>query len=193
MSSDPLQDEFATLWQSQAADSVSLSLAQIHYQARRLRSRVRSRNLIEYIAGAVAAVLCVWFLVQAHGLFLRSGFVLCVAGILYVSWQLSKRGSAHAPSQEMAIESCVAFHRSELERQRELLLSVWSWYLAPLVPGLLVVTLAGAVDRYGFGERALAAAGIGLGLDAVLFFGIWKLNRVQADKIQRAIDELKRV
>ena len=32
----------------------------------------------------------------------------------------------------------LAYHRRELMRQRALLQSVWSWYLAPLVPGLLV-------------------------------------------------------
>lgn len=191
MSNDPLQDQFSTLWQSQAANGCGLSLERIHEEARRLRSRVRSRNVIEYSAGAIAIVLCGWSLGKAHGLFLRLGFALCMAGVLYVCWQLYRRGSARAPSPEMAMESCVEFRRTELERQHALLASVWSWYLAPLVPGLLTVTLAGAIDRHGFGARALEAGVMMLALNAALFFGVWKLNRVQADKIQRAIDELK--
>ena len=42
--------------------------------------------------------------------------------------------------------SCLEFHRSELVRQRDLLRSVWWWYLLPFVPGMLLIPVGSSLD-----------------------------------------------
>jgi len=81
------------------------------------------------------------------------------------------------------------FYRAELERQRKAVNTVWSWYLAPLIPGLLVYTVWSAIRS----PRPSAWLGLAL-LDAVIasmFYVIWKMNVRAARCLQRMIDELK--
>jgi uncharacterized protein involved in response to NO len=66
------------------------------------------------------------------------------------------------------------FHRSELERQRDMLRAVPRWYLLPLVPGIataIVVRWEPLVD--------LGAAAIAFGM----FYLIWRLNRWGAKQL----------
>jgi high-affinity Fe2+/Pb2+ permease len=67
--------------------------------------------------------------------------------------------------------------------------TAWSWYLAPLVPGLLVYTVGYAIKS----PRPTAWVGLVL-MDAVIagvFYVVWKMNVRAARCLQRKIDELK--
>ena len=84
--------------------------------------------------------------------------------------------------------SGLEFLRSELVRQRDLLRSVWWWYLAPFVPGLLLILGGVALERPG--RWGWLAPGI---VAAVTFVGIGLLNQRVARKLQRRIDDLDAV
>ena len=71
-----------------------------------------------------------------------------IVGTLFMVYTLHKRGSARTVSAEFELRTCMDFHRKELQRQRDLLRDVWSWYLLPFVPGMLVF-------RAGLLEQAL--------------------------------------
>ena len=82
------------------------------------------------------------------------------------------------------------FFKRELERQRDLLQNVGKWYLGPLVPGLVIITIASARSNPGH-LRHFALFLTVYGLFVVfLFVYIWKLNHRAARKLQRQIDEL---
>jgi len=49
-------------------------------------------------------------------------------------------------------QSCIDFHRSELMRQHDLLATVWSWYLLPFTPGLVVFLIG--LTQIAFPDRA---------------------------------------
>ena len=88
----------------------------------------------------------------------------------------------------MATTSSLQFYRRQLERQRDLTASVWSWYLAPLVPGLLLFAVSSALgDPH---PRKLIVLALFYGFSAGLFIFIWKLNARAARCLQRLIDEL---
>ena len=78
-----------------------------------------------------------------------------------------------------------------MERQRDVVKNVWRWYLAPLVPGFVVYTVAYALAF----RRPASWAGLAL-LDVIIaavFFGVWKMNMRAARCLQRKIDELRAV
>jgi hypothetical protein len=50
---------------------------------------------------------------------------------------------------DLAFTASLGFHRRELVRQRDLLRSVWSWYLGPLIPGLVVFSVGIMPHRVG--------------------------------------------
>ncbi len=123
----------------------------------------------------------------------QAGAGLIMAGALYVCWQLYRLGrSATRGELNAAAESWAAFHRGELARQREALRTVWSWYLAPFVPGMLVF-LAGVsfteANPAPFPAR-LAVFLVGAGLMAAVFAVIAWINALAAKKLDAQIAAL---
>jgi hypothetical protein len=178
-SRDPLE-----LWQRQAVEGTAPSLAQVREEARSFARTIHRRNRREYWAAALVILFFGWHAVGAERLWERGGLLLLVAGTIYVVVQLARRGSARMPPAEA---SCLDFHRAELERQRDLLRGIWSWYLLPLVPGLAVLlggqVLAHPASAWRVGAYALFCA--------LLFAGIGWLNRRAALELERRIEELE--
>jgi hypothetical protein len=186
----------ASAWRNQPVGGVEISLEQLRRRARKFGTRVLWRNLREYAAGLVVIGVFGYYVWRFPAPVVRLGCALVIAGVLFALHSLHKRGAAGAVPVEMAFSSCLEFHRHQLERQRNLLSNVWTWYLLPFVPGmavflfgLLLWTLeqpnAPAHTRGIMTAFCLTAAGCGL-----LFFGVGKLNQWAARKLQREIDAL---
>jgi len=79
------------------------------------------------------------------GLVARAGAVMTIAGALFVAYQLHRRASSETAPAATEFEQCLGFHRRGLERQRDALENVWSWYLGPLIPGLAVFIAGTAI------------------------------------------------
>jgi hypothetical protein len=176
------------MWQHQAVEGINLSADQIRQRAGKFENQIRWRNVREYLGAALAALLQGFFFVRSHDIFFRAAFGLLIAGLVWVVIQIRRKGTARSLPSALGASTCVQFFRGELERQRDLVANVWPWYLAPLVPGFVLYTLAYAV---AFPHPA-QLAGLAL-LDAIVatvFLYIWKLNRRAARSLQRLIDEL---
>jgi hypothetical protein len=120
----------------------------------------------------------------------RVGMGLMIAGMVYLIWQLHRKGSARSLPAEMGLASGLDFFRQELERQRDLVGSVWSWYLGPLIPGWVVLMVAFARTNPGHLRHfGLSLAAFNL-FAALAFVFVWKLNQRAACSLQRRIDEL---
>ena len=100
--------------------------------------------------------------------------------------QLYRRASSRRLPPHALADACIAFHRHELERRRDALASVWSWYLAPVVPGMVVFLLSFPLEAYtGWSE-----VGIVFGVSALFFVAVGVANRNAAKRLQREIDAL---
>ena len=83
--------------------------------------------------------------------------------------------------------SCLEFYRRELERQRDANLSIWSWYILPMLPGTAMMLIGMAfMPALGpvvalFNAVAFAAA--------FIFTGV--ANKRGARRLQQKIDELR--
>jgi hypothetical protein len=119
---------------------------------------------------------------------MRIGSAMIIAGVLFVLWQIHRRGRASALPQDLALNASLEFHRRQLMRQRDLLRTVVWWYLLPMVPGLLVF-ITGMVGARGFRLRQLPFIGLIVGL----FLFIWWINQRGADRLDRQIAELDRL
>ncbi|MGO9862232.1 MAG: hypothetical protein ACLPLR_01365 [Terriglobales bacterium] len=189
-------DDVKNLWQNQQAEPIQISLVELHQKAQKLEQRVRWRNLGEYAASAIVVACFGFYIWKFPAPMVRLGCVLVIAGVLFVVYQLHKKGASRSVPAEMAFRTCLDFHRQQLERQRDLLRGVWTWYLLPFVPGLAVFLLglfrwtmklphAPAHTRVIIATFALTAAAC-----ALVFFAIGKLNQWAARKLQREIDAL---
>jgi hypothetical protein len=188
MSDERAPAHLQSLWQDQPAQIGALSTEELRHGSRRLVRIVGRRNRREYVAAVIVALVfgpMAWF---APLTLIRVGSVLTLAAVMFVVYHLHRYGAAQAMPAEMALTSCLAFHRHELERQRDLLRSVWKWALLPLVPGMLLIYLGPVLAHPERASRAswLAAATL------VFFALIAELNRRVAKKIQARIDALER-
>jgi len=120
---------------------------------------------------------------------MRAGYGVMIAGMLYLAWQLHRKGSSRSLPEEMGLAS--AWSSSEGTRTTA----------GPGAERLVVVPGAadsrlGAVDGGDGAGQSRPPAPIGpvlgvLNLVAALaFVFVWKLNQWAAGKLQRQIDEL---
>lgn len=188
--------DMTDVWKNQPVERVEISLEEIRRKAQKLEKRVLWRNLREYAASAIVIASFGYYIWKFPAPMIRFGCVLVIAGTLFVVYALHKRGAARTAPAELAFRTCVDFHRKELERQRDLLHSVWWWYLLPFVPGLTVFLLGlfrwtmeqpNAPAHTGVIVVTFALTAVGC---AILFVGVGKLNGWAARKLQREIDAL---
>ena len=176
-------------WKHQPAAPLVLENAELEKRASRFQRTVRIRNAVEYGAGVLVMLVFLWYAWQFPGVLMRTGSLLTAAGVGVVLWQLHRRASARAMPAERAGLSCLDFHRAELERQRDALRSVWRWYIAPLVPGVVVFRWGVETE---LADSTLFARGPGANLFiAGVFAAVIGLNLWSAHRLQKHIDALK--
>ncbi len=187
-------DDPMEIWQSQHVEPLMMTMDEIRSKAARFERQIRARNRRET---AVALAMIVVF-----GLFLfifrrpmeRAGSLLVIVGLVFVIYRMNRQAAPGRVPVGGGFESCVAFHRRELERQRDLLRSIGLWYLGPLVPGVVVFSVAVIEpqirpDHPADWWRALP----GLAIMVAWFWFTIRLNWRAAAGLQRTIDELTRV
>ena len=183
MPNETLPDDIRNVWQNQPVENISMPLEEIRQKARQFEKTINRRNLGEYIGGAIGAAVYIFYIVKFDNLAIRAGSFLIIAGLLCSLVQIYKGASPRKLAAHLALTASLEFHRKELMRQRDLLRSVWKWYIGPIVPGLVVFS-AGAMPRRGLGLVLYVSV-----LVAVFGFIIWANHRA-AERLDRQIAEL---
>jgi len=169
---------------------IEFSVNELRKRANAFQRRVAWRNRIEYLAGAIVTFVFIEYLWLFPYPLMRVGSLLIILACSIVLTQLHRRASSRPLPGDMAKIPCLEFHLRQLMRQRDALRSVWLWYVAPFVPGLVVF-------RWGV-ETELSAdttfshglwANLGIG---AVFLIVALINLRAANKLQRKIDELER-
>jgi hypothetical protein len=182
-----------TIWKEQKMTTQTLTPTQLEGRYRRLEGRVRSRNRFEYIAGGIVAVaafaLAAWMLTggvqNAIEVVAAAGFLLLGAGAIFVCLQLRRRTSLDAVIDGSG--GTFARYRAELVRQRDTLRSVLGWYIAPFLPGFLLIYGSVFLDP----DVNWVWAAIPAVITLVFLGWVLNINRKAADCIDeeiRAID-----
>ena len=176
------------IWQSQPVEVTKMSLTEIRRRADKFERRIWWRNAREYVVGLIGVAVYVSFFLKTHDSPHRVAYGFFIAGIVWILIQLHRKASARSIALESDTATTLRTYRSELERQRDALMNVWPWYLAPLAPAFVVLTVVVAMTHphpLKWAELALMDV-----LVAAVFFGTWKLNRSAAQRLQRTIDKL---
>ncbi len=177
------------LWQSQPVEGVTMSLEEIRSRASRFERRITRRNRREIVACFIVSALFVYFLISNHNILFRLSYGMFVVAMIWIAVQLRRKGAVNALPVSMGAESSLQFFRLELERHRDVLKNIWPWYLAPMVPGYVMLSIAYLVS---FPQRARWIGVIAFDAFIVLLFiAIWKMNARAARCLQRSIDELR--
>jgi hypothetical protein len=109
-------------------------------------------------------------------------------GMGYIAVALYRRASSRKVPDSLNDPEMFRFYRSELARQRDALHGVLGWYLAPLFPALLLMTIGQMAGGRGTWKI------IPVTLLWVLFaFLLFWLNRRAAHKVQQRIEALDKL
>jgi hypothetical protein len=152
-----------------------------------LERRVQRRNIAEYAAALVVVAFVLPPIWTAPNGVLAAGGAVLLAGIAYVTYRLHAFGSARSMPAALATRSCVEFHRAELERQRDLLQNVWTWYLLPFWPGMGLILIGATMERPDRWPFALGTAVLAV----LMAFQIAWMNKRSARTLQEMIDRLE--
>ena len=190
MRNEAAQPDLQTLWQQQKVEAIEMSVEQLERKARRYQSKIRRRNLLEYLAVAVIIPYMAFVIWKFPQPLIQLAAGLSIAGAVYLAIQLYRRGSAQASPQDRALKPWIEYHRTELRRQRDLLSSSWRWYLGPLIPGLACFVIAGILVNPGRLQHptAFVSAYAVVAAAAILWVRRWHVRC--ARKLDRQIGEL---
>ena len=181
------------LWRDQPAEDRPMTLDNIDRVANVFQTQIRRRNLRELVAAGVVLLVFGFYTWVLPGWMIKTGSVLVMVGTLWIVWQLHRRASAAAALPGSSGMTLLEFHRQELARQRDALKTVAWWYIAPVVPGAVMINL-GRYFQYHAPGRTLAWDHQVIILCSVIvaltFAIIWLLNTWGAERLQRRIDEL---
>ncbi|MBU0823332.1 MAG: hypothetical protein KKA44_02010 [Alphaproteobacteria bacterium] len=175
------------LWRDSEAAFAPLPIEEVKQQAARFGDAIQRRNRREYIATAfVVIVFAIYTIVFTEPL-VRFGSLLVIAGAFVVAWQLARRTSRPDPDAEA--QDISGYYRARLVREEHMLARVGRWYLAPFIPGLLLFLL-GQAKASGMGGSLVFL--LVAGLQALVFGGVWILNRRAAAMLRDRIDRIDR-
>ena len=176
------------LWQSQPVEVTKMSAEVLRKRALKFERRIWWRNAREYVGSVLSAIVFVYFILHTHDALSRIAYGMFIAGVAVIVIQLRRKGASRSMPGTMGASTCLQFFREELERQRDVVKNVWPWYLAPLVPGFVVLTVA-TVLAVPFPASLIKVVLMNAFVGAV-FYLVWKLNVRAARCLQRTIDEL---
>jgi hypothetical protein len=183
-----VQNPVQKLWQDQPVEGIKMSAEEIRNRASRFERKIRWRNRRESVGCLIVSGLFAYFLFDTHDLLFRIAYGLFIAAMIWIAIQLHRKGSVKSLPAGLEASSSLQFFRKELERQRDAVKNVWPWYLAPLVPGYVMLTIAYAVS-FPQPVRWMGVAAFDLFM-VLVFIGVWKMNLRAARCLQRSIDDL---
>jgi hypothetical protein len=185
-------DELRAIWQSQHAGAQPMTPELLRARALSFKSKTRrSVRLNQILAGLVAACMAFGLLVLDRGLLFKIGTAMLLAASIYIAWGMSYFFSALPIPTGASPGTCAAVHKRQLQRQRDLNLSVRSGARITL-PGVILV-LVGPFwpnsESY-VGPEAWAWL-FALVLIALFVFQLGiTYGEIVAHRFQREIDEL---
>jgi len=186
--------DIKSVWKGQKTED-TVTLQNIRERATKFERRVRRALWREYAGAAFVVVVFgayIWFL---PGSLVKAGSALCVLGTLFVVWQMRKRLNPAKVPDASGLD-LVGFHRRQLERQRDSVKSAWLWYIAPLLPGMVLI-LVGRWTQFHASWRSLAWDHEVIILSSVIvvlaLVVVLLVQRLRVLRLQRRIDELDKL
>jgi uncharacterized protein with PQ loop repeat len=186
---NPTPDSPQELWRSQKEETAAMTLADIRRKAETFQTTIQRRNTREYVGLAFGTILYGFFIWSLSGLLTQVGAALTLLAMYHSVWQLHRDGAARTLPADAAAGDCLAFHRRELTRQRDMLRRVGPWHIGPMVPGLTLLFVGQWLDTVRSREDAAIMA-ISVVICALVLTGVYWLNVRAANRLQRDLDLL---
>lgn len=135
------EEELLALWQGQEVSTVRLDPEQLRARALQFESQARRRYLRDQVCWGFLVIVFTFATLTGNGGFLvRLGCGMLVLWSLCCMWGLRRFGSVLPGPAGMSSQSCLEWHRRQLQRQRNIVLS-WPLGIGLAAPGFVVYSL----------------------------------------------------
>jgi hypothetical protein len=151
----------------------------------------RRSSRIEMVGGLLAAAflgVVAWLVPDP---IMRLGCVSGMLGACYVAWSITSATRNRVPD-DLDFSRSLAQYREELEHHRQVLTSLWRWYLLPLAAGPAVIALVMIRDAIALG-RPLNGIAIFTGTMLLVGCCTAQVGRSSATQLRQRIDALASV
>ena len=180
-------EELRALWQGQPASTVRFTAEQLRRRAAQFETQTRRRYMRDQASFALAAIIFGWAMIAIDGALMRLGSALLLLWALYGIWGLHRYARALAVPADANVQTCVAFHRRQLERQRDVVRG-WPLGIGLAMPGTVLVAIAGSLGP----RHAPWSMTIGvIGIIAFAYLAMLIYGQVVAGRWQQEIDALE--
>jgi len=130
-----------------------IPVEELRAKAVKFQRRIRWRNLRELVAALIVIVLFGWNYWWTPHTVPRILFAWIIVWAIYYAWHLRRWGTPRSLPADMGRADCVRFYQSELQRQRDLICSIWKWAIGPVMLPLALlfayqIVLAPPRDRW---------------------------------------------
>jgi len=185
-----MTDPIVNLWTAQQSDARAPTVAELAERAASFRRRLLMRDGIEYAAGGLVIAVFGHIAIDAPDWGVRIASFVLIAGTCLVMRNLWRRRPANDPAA--LSQNALGYYRELLVAQQSTLASVARWYLAPFLPGmiLLIATTVRAQAETIPLAAALLNGGIATAVIALIFGTVFWLNRSAARTIATEIELL---
>lgn len=177
------------LWQSQPEEETNMTLATIRSKALKFQTKIRRRNIREYVGLVIGTVMYGAFVWLLPGLLTKVGAVLTLAGMYFSVYQIYRDGSSQEVPVDSSARDCLEFHRRQLVRQRDMLTRVGPRHIGPVMPGFLLFYAGVWASSVSNAKTAVVMVITGI-LAASVFGFIYWLNVRAAKRMQQELDAL---
>jgi hypothetical protein len=188
------QERLQAIWRGQSVPALAMTTEQLRARAAQFNSEIRRRNLRDYLSHAlIAAIMGVGVLVipassrPPWGVLVGVGSALTMLWSLLSMYWLHRFGAVAPAPAESNAQTCAAYHKVQLERQRDIALS-WPWGIALGFPGFVLLCIG-----LGLGSQHpnWVFPAVTIGLLFFMYVAVVIHGKVLAGQWQREIDSIQ--
>jgi hypothetical protein len=180
------EDDLGALWRDQSTAEVRLTAHELRTRAEQFESESCRRYLRDQVCFGLVAAICAYASFALDGGLVRLGYALLLIWALYCMYGLRRFGAVLQRPSEMTAQTCAVYHRRQLERQKDIVLS-WPLGAGLAAPGFLIAAVGFAMGPRHLPWSATVAL---IGVGAFVYLAALLYGRILVGPWQREINSV---
>jgi len=168
-------------------------------ETKKFDKHVKRRDILEISIALLLIPVWVWKLFYSASVIQSVGLLIAIVACVFIPYKLVKAKQV-VTAKDNSILANLLVEKNKLEKQKNLLESIATWYISPLMVAIVLITAGARVNEAGLPLISETLV-IYYGFCALLVVGVYLLNKRAAankfgpllDKVNRQISELKKL
>lgn len=178
-------DDLKSNWQEKmlstdAPENLPEYIAMLEQKTIKIDKDIKRRDRLEIGIALLLIPAWIFGLFVSVSLIQTIGFVVAIASCIYIPYKLVKAKQI-SPSKSDSMRAFLENERQKIVKQKQLLESVFWWYLGPLGISIGLITLGATANEAGIPQPDVWLTGYLVAV-AVLYAGIYVMNKNAAKK-----------